>query len=352
MSFPEYAGQVYKNKQKIVVSGSHGKSTITAMIMHVFNAVNLDADYLLGGILKGFDRMVSLGDAPIVVIEGDEYLSSRIDPTPKMMHYHGDIIILTGIEWDHKNVFPTLDIYISQFENIIEQGLKEMADIIWYKGDVVLQKLMAGYPEKKNHPYVGLQSRDGNLIYQKKKYPIQVFGDHNLANINAALLACERVGINGNIFCNAMASFSGVGRRLERIWDRPIVYLDYAHAPSKVRATVEAVRKNHCGLRFLAVYELHTYSSLSKDFLPHYDGTMKEADAAIICYDPHTIKMKRLEDIEPQYVALSFNKKDLLVINNRGKLERALSEMKDDYDVLLFMSSGTFWGLDFISILK
>jgi len=226
-SFPEFAGDVYDDKKKIVVSGSHGKSTITAMIMHVLNQVGRKADYLLGGMLEGFDRMVSLGDSDVVVIEGDEYLSSRIDPTPKMMHYNGDVVILTGIEWDHKNVFPTFDNYKQQFANLIARTQVLGGDIIWYKYDEHLIDLMKDYPENKTYPYECFKTQDGQLVHQDQSYDLKVFGQHNLANMSAAMLACRSIGIQEDDFCSAISSFKGVGKRLERIADDPIVYLDY-----------------------------------------------------------------------------------------------------------------------------
>lgn len=351
-SFPEFAGDVYDDKKKIVVSGSHGKSTITAMIMHVLNQVGRKADYLLGGMLEGFDRMVSLGDSDVVVIEGDEYLSSRIDPTPKMMHYNGDVVILTGIEWDHKNVFPTFDNYKQQFANLIARTQVLGGDIIWYKYDEHLIDLMKDYPENKTYPYECFKTQDGQLVHQDQSYDLKVFGQHNLANMSAAMLACRSIGIQEDDFCSAISSFKGVGKRLERIADDPIVYLDYAHAPSKVKATVNAVATHHEGQRILGVYELHTYSSLSKDFLPHYQGSMAGLTDAIVCYDPHALEMKRLPVLDKGDVSEAFDNEGLMVIDSPTSLRVYLEENVKNYDVVLMMSSGTYGGLDIQELLN
>lgn len=344
VSFPEYIGEAIQGKKRIVVCGSHGKSTITAMIMHVLKHEKIESDYALGGMLEGFDRMVSLGDATIAVIEGDEYMSSRVDPRSKMMHYHGDVVIITGIEWDHVNVFPTFDIYVEQFQRLISQTIEENSKLIWYKLDEHLPDLMKDIAQEASISYEGLDHRAGAIEWENHLYDMQVFGQHNLANMNAARLACEEVGVSAEAFFNAMSSFRGVGNRLEKIHDDPIVYKDYAHAPSKLRATVAAVREKYPTKRILAIYELHTYSSLSVDFMPHYKDTMQPADRALVFYDKHALAMKRLPDLQPESVQEGFGA-GVLVLREVNKLHEFLLEAKDEYDVILLMSSGTFAGL-------
>ena len=351
VSFPEYVGRYSTSPTKIVIAGSHGKSTTTAMIMHALKQLGHDADYLLGGLLDGFDRMVRLSGAPVMIIEGDEYLSSRIDPVPKMLHYHGELVVITGVEWDHKNVFPTEDIYISQFDDLITQCAEEQATIIWYKDDPHLGRIINQKESLKERAYDRYTLQDGQVRTDEGSYPMQIFGDHNMANLKAASLVCRHLGIPEKDFLTAMSSFRGVGKRLELISEDPIVYLDYAHAPSKVRATVQAVRQAYAEKKILAVYELHTYSSLSEDFLPQYRGTLDEADHAMVYFDHHALQIKRLPNLDKDKVRSGFERDDLQVISDRTELGIALIDLKGSYDIILMMSSGTFGGLDVIEII-
>ena len=351
VSFPEYVGRYSTSPTKIVIAGSHGKSTTTAMIMHALKQLGHDADYLLGGLLDGFDRMVRLSGAPVMIIEGDEYLSSRIDPVPKMLHYHGELVVITGVEWDHKNVFPTEDIYISQFDDLITQCAEEQATIIWYKDDPHLGRIINQKESLKERAYDRYTLQDGQVRTDEGSYPMQIFGDHNMANLKAASLVCRHLGIPEKDFLTAMSSFRGVGKRLELISEDPIVYLDYAHAPSKVRATVQAVRQAYAEKKILAVYELHTYSSLSEDFLPQYTGTLDEADHAMVYFDHHALQIKRLPNLDKDKVRSGFERDDLQVISDRTELGAALIDLKGSYDIILMMSSGTFGGLDVMEII-
>ena len=351
VSFPEYVGRYSTSPTKIVIAGSHGKSTTTAMIMHALKQLGHDADYLLGGLLDGFDRMVRLSGAPVMIIEGDEYLSSRIDPVPKMLHYHGELVVITGVEWDHKNVFPTEANYISQFDDLITQCAEEQATIIWYKDDPHLGRIINQKESLKERAYDRYTLQDGQVRTDEGSYPMQIFGDHNMANLKAASLVCRHLGIPEKDFLTAMSSFRGVGKRLELISEDPIVYLDYAHAPSKVRATVQAVRQAYAEKKILAVYELHTYSSLSEDFLPQYTGTLDEADHAMVYFDHHALQIKRLPNLDKDKVRSGFERDDLQVISDRTELGAALIDLKGSYDIILMMSSGTFGGLDVIEII-
>ncbi|MFT4568915.1 MAG: UDP-N-acetylmuramate: L-alanyl-gamma-D-glutamyl-meso-diaminopimelate ligase, partial [Saprospiraceae bacterium] len=334
VSFPEYIGEAIADKNKIVVCGSHGKSTITAMIMHVLKHESIISDYALGGMLDGFDRMVSITDAPVAVIEGDEYLSSRIDLASKMMHYHGDTIIITGIEWDHMNVFPTLEIYIEQFKMLVKQAKEEGAKVIWFQSDPILKEILDQEVGLESYPYKSLKINDLQLVeWQGEKYKFKIFGDHNLANMNAARIACESIGVKPHNFFKSMESFQGVGKRLQRISDNPIVYLDYAHAPSKVRATMSAVKEHHKGSRILALYELHTYSSLSAAFLPNYKDTLSKADSAAIYFDKHALEIKRLPNLDPVDVKNAFGQ-GTEIFSDKNLLTEFLQMEYSEFDVI------------------
>ncbi|MEL6123737.1 MAG: Mur ligase family protein, partial [Bacteroidota bacterium] len=347
MSFPEFIGKAFVDKRNIVIAGSHGKTTITGMLMHVFQQMGVKADYLLGGLLAGFDRMVSLGEAPIAVIEGDEYLSSRIDPTSKMLHYHGDIVVITGIEWDHMNVFPTMDDYVRPFSELIDQTSDRDGQVVWYGEDQILAELIREKPDARIQGYTPFSATaDGALVHEDRVYNMNVFGEHNRANMSAVVGVCRILGHNDHEVLEALTTFSGVGRRLQQISDHPSVYLDYAHAPSKLRATLAAVQERHVQQRILAVYELHTYSSLSKEFLPHYRNTMVGAHEAIVFYDPHAAEMKQMASLSSDEIRDGFGRHDLHIIHDSAELSDRLSDAKDRYDVILLMSSGTFGGLD------
>ena len=347
-SFPEFVGESSQAAQKVVICGSHGKSTITAMIMHVLSSTDFHFDYLLGGMLSGFDRMVKLRGAPVIIIEGDEYLSSRIDPTPKMLHYHGDIVIITGIEWDHKNVFPTFETYKHQFEELINQTSRKNGKIFWYQKDLHLKDIVGQCDLIDHMGYQELEQNDDlEVFFENKTYSLQIFGNHNMANLNAARLACNQLGISNTIFFDTMKSFKGVGRRLELISKDPIMYLDYAHAPSKVKATTAAVRKRYSDHQILAIFELHTYSSLDAEFLPNYKETMDDVDTAIIFFDEHALKMKRLRMLEKNFVASCFSHQNIIVTKDVHSLQNLILENLSKHEITLFMSSGNFGGMNF-----
>ena len=347
VSFPRFVGDEVKASKRIVICGSHGKSTITGMIMHALRAHELSFDFLLGGLLEGFDTMVRLRNCSIFVAEGDEYLSSRADRISKMMHYKGNIVVITGIEWDHMNVFPTFDIYKNQFHDLVVQTNHLDGEVIAFANDEVLNDVLDDAQPLRLTKYQGLhQSEDGSIIYEGKEYGSSIFGQHNMANLNAALLVCQRLGITPNQFLTSMKDFHGVGKRLERISEDPIVYLDYAHAPSKVKATVEAVANRHKNRKVVGIYELHTYSSLNVDFLPHYKGSMAAVDHCIIFVDDHALMMKRMPQIPSELINQSFNHVHLEVVTSREELELRIARLKDSVEVFLFMSSGKFGGMN------
>ena len=347
VSFPEYVGDTTRKSTCIVVCGSHGKTTTTAMIMHVLRSTGMEFDYVLGGQLDGFERMVRLSGAPITVIEGDEYLSSRIDRRPKMLHYNGDVVIITGIDWDHKNVFPTFEDYTNQFDLLVKQALQNDANVIWYDDDDTLRSIVESHENLAEIPYKALnQNENMEVFFESRAYQLRVFGEHNMSNINAARHACNQVGISDREFFEAISSYSGVSRRLELISQNPMVYLDYAHAPSKVRATVRAVRSQFPNKKIIGVYELHTYSSLDASFIHNYADTMAGLDQVIIYYDEHALKMKRMPELKEHHVARSFDHSALSVARRTDDLKRLLLDLKSDYDVILLMTSGNFGGMN------
>jgi UDP-N-acetylmuramate: L-alanyl-gamma-D-glutamyl-meso-diaminopimelate ligase len=359
MSFPEYLYEQTKDKKRIVVAGSHGKTTTTAMIMHVFRCSGKKFDYMVGSQIDGFETMVGLShEADVAVFEGDEYLTSALDKRPKFHLYMPDIAILNGISWDHKNVFPTFENYIDQFRIFISR-ISEGGSLIYYKGDEIVKRLVeeSTTPARKipydTHGY--FQNRKGFFgVTCNRTIPLKFFGEHNMQNLSAAREACLATGISENEFYNAISSFEGTSKRLQKIEDNEngIVYLDFAHSPSKVKATVEAVRSRYPEKDLVACLELHTYSSLSQDFLPLYDGTLKEATFAFVYFNPHAIELKKLPPVSAEIVLQSFGGDNVKVFNNSAGLFSAITELGLKKPVYLFMSSGDFDGLDIKSIIR
>jgi UDP-N-acetylmuramate: L-alanyl-gamma-D-glutamyl-meso-diaminopimelate ligase len=352
-SFPEYIYENSKNKTRIVVAGSHGKTTTTAMIMHVLKYNNIDFDYLVGAQLEGFERMVRLSDAPFIILEGDEYLSSPIDRRPKFVHYHPHIAILTGIEWDHINVFPTFENYLSQFELLLD-SFEENGTLIFYQHDEYIKEVL----KKSTHsieaiPYEAFDSvikKDQTFLkrWGLKNIPLKVFGAHNLSNLRAAYEVCMKIGIDAEAFYKAIQSFDGAAKRLELLYenDHFTAWKDFAHAPSKVRATTNAVKAQFPHRKLVACLELHTFSSLNKVFLPNYSATLNAADVACVYYSEHTLQMKKLPPISPDDIRAHFNFLDLKVFTCEKALKAFLKNQKWKEANLLMMSSGRFNGLD------
>ncbi|MDX5319654.1 MAG: Mur ligase domain-containing protein [Bacteroidota bacterium] len=350
-SFPEYVYEHSKNKKRIVIAGSHGKTTTTAMLMHVLMQLNYDFDYLVGSQLEGFDTMVKLSDAPLMVIEGDEYLNSALNPKPKFLFYHASMAQITGIAWDHINVFPTWENYVEQFELFLKT-LPDGAPLTWYQGDASLSDIMSGPEGKrlKSLPYDTLPHKTGSegveVMWEGQSYPLFIFGDHNLQNMAGAMQLASELGISNADFLKAMGSFKGTARRLERISDtgKLIAYRDFAHSPSKLKATVESVRKQYPNKRLLAAFELHTFSSLQRNFLDHYQGCLKEADEAFVFYSPRVLEHKKLPMIEPEEVSEAFGG-NVQVYTDPQMLGAYLNARINGNSVLLLMSSGTFEGM-------
>ncbi len=351
-SFPEFVSSRIQNKHRIVVCGSHGKTTTTAMIMHALDHHAIEFDYLVGGTIDGFERMVKISEkAGIVVLEGDEYLSSRLDDRPKMLHYRGHVVIVTGIAWDHMNVFPTKESYEYQFERLLEQS--QIEQLIWCEEDVALEALVRKSPVAKKSGYRALPSNEqGEILWGGAAWPVDIFGEHNRSNAHAAMIACRSVGISEEIFLRALKSFRGVGKRLEKINTAPIVYRDFAHAPSKVRASTKAVRQRHGDVRMTALVELHTYSSLNKEFIGQYNGSVAASDHLIVYYDPVALQNKRLTGLDEDEVRSAFQHQNMIVCKRADHLQTSLEEALKSSDVLLIMSSGNLGRIDLDTLLR
>jgi UDP-N-acetylmuramate: L-alanyl-gamma-D-glutamyl-meso-diaminopimelate ligase len=350
-SFPAFIYNHSAEKKRVVVAGSHGKTTTTSMIMHVLQHSGRDFDYLVGALLDGFDTMVRLSDAPIMVIEGDEYFTSPIDLVPKFLHYKPHIAIITGVAWDHMNVFPTYESYLEPFKSFMDTVDTEGA-IFYYEKDAELKKLI-GADNTKSAPYDAFQSeiKRGKTMLKlgdNRQVSLEIFGEHNLANLKAAYLACKELGISDDEFYAAVPTFKGAAKRLQTLAQTKtsIAYQDFAHAPSKVKATIHAVYGQHPKRRLVACLELHTFSSLSKAFLPQYRSTMNLADEAIVFYNEHTLEMKNLPPLKMGEVKACFGHPNLRVFTSNERLQEHLKEQDFVNQNVLFMSSGTFVGLD------
>lgn len=350
-SFPEYVYEQSKDKKRIVVGGSHGKTTTTSMIMHVLKTQNIDFDYLVGAKLEGFDLMVRLSnDARIIVIEGDEYPSSPLDRRPKFHWYHPHISIITGIAWDHINVFPTLEIYEQLFSDYI-QMIEPQGKLFYCDDDAQLVAMaqktrhITAYSYNA-HPHK-VTPKKTLLLHNNQETPLSVFGTHNMKNIQAAYLVCKELGISDNDFYKAIANFRGAAKRLQLLEENEnvVVFQDFAHAPSKLQATTTAVKEQYPTQHLVACMELHTFSSLNANFLSHYKGTMDNVDSAIVYFNPHTVAHKQLAPITIEQVKESFGRDDLLVFNDSQALQDYLRQLTWKKSVLLLMSSGNFDGI-------
>lgn len=356
LSFPEFVYEHAQYKKRVVVAGSHGKTTTTSMILHVLKTQNIDFDYLVGAQLDGFDTMVRFSDAPIMVIEGDEYLSSPIDRRPKFLHYKPNIAIITGIAWDHINVFTTFENYTEQFELFV-QTMEANGTLITYHSDNILNKIVEEHATCKSIKYDGFDFiQKGNetfiLDQHSNQYPIQVFGQHNLQNLQAAFYACLELGISQQAFFESITSFAGAQKRLQKLVETNdmVVYQDFAHAPSKVKATVDAMKDWYPNRPLIAFLELHTFSSLNKAFLPHYNKTMDAADIAFVYYNTHTLEMKKLPMIDKTDIQEHFHHSNLVVLNELDDFKNTVLTNFTKGSNVLFMSSGNFGGQDLLSI--
>lgn len=338
-SFPEYLYEQTKDKVRIVVGGSHGKTTTTAMILYVLRRLGIEADYMVGAQIEGFDTMVRLSDtAKYAVFEGDEYLTSPLDRRSKFLLYHPYVAILTGIAWDHINVFPTFPEYVDTFRKFVGE-IEPDGTFIYYEGDENLRTLAA--EARKDIRCIPYDAYDGDI-------PMQVFGRHNMQNLQAACLACETIGIARDDFYRTISSFTGASNRLEKIAEvgDNVAYKDFAHSPSKLRATVNAVREHYPDKRLVACMELHTFSSLMADFLPQYKGCMAEADIAFVYFNPKVIEHKHLAPIHAEDVRRAFGSDNVEVFTDSQALQARLRSLDYRNTALLMMTSGTFDGID------
>ena len=355
-SYPEYLYEQTKEKTRVVIGGSHGKTTITSMIMHVLKTLEVDFDYMVGAQIEGFDTMVRLTvEAPIAIFEGDEYLSSPIDLTPKFHWYKPHIALLSGIAWDHINVFPTWDNYVEQFA-IFARSIEPGGKLIYFEGDENLAAIAQSIRQAQNLAYKGLPARneDGTTIVEQagKAYPLMVFGDHNLQNIEGAMLVCQQLGIKPEDFLTAIISFKGAAKRLQVLKkkDQSTIFLDFAHSPSKLKATTTAVKKQFPNRKLVACMELHTFSSLNKDFLPEYHKAMQEADEAIVFFNPEVVKHKKLPPFEKSDVEKAFDQDNLTVFTESAALVTHLKSHQWQNTNLLIMTSGNLSGVDLAAL--
>ena len=359
MSFPEYLYDQTKDKKRIVVAGSHGKTTTTAMIMHVFRFLGIKFDYMVGSQIDGFETMVGLSDeAHIAVFEGDEYLTSALDKRPKFHLYMPDIAVLNGIAWDHMNVFPTFENYIGQFR-IFTEKISEGGSLIYFEGDTEVNKIaLASGKNIKKIPYKVhgyFQNKTGFFAATHNRVvPVKIFGEHNMQNLSAAREACFAAGVAEDDFYEAIKSFEGTSRRLQKLIEneKGTVYLDFAHSPSKVKATVEAIVSRYPKREIIACLELHTYSSLSSDFLPLYNGTLAGCTVGLVYFSPHAIELKKLKYLSKEAVSKAFGGNNIRVYDNSEEMFSFIKLQNYKCPVYLFMSSGDFDGFDFTRLVE
>lgn len=352
-SYPEYLYEQSKNKTRVVIGGSHGKTTITSMILHVVNELGLNVDYMVGAQLEGYDCMVKITeDAQVMILEGDEYLSSPIDRRPKFHLYKPNVAILSGIAWDHINVFPTFDNYVEQFDifcNLIEPD----GTLVFNTEDAEVNKLGEKYSDKintvaYNTPEYEISTTGTTVLFEGEKYPMKIFGAHNLQNLMGAMRVGEAMGISPKDFLKSMHSFTGAGKRLQKVAENDgfTMYKDFAHSPSKLKATTSAVKEQYPDRKVIACMELHTFSSLKKEFLPQYENAMQAADEAVVYYSPEVVAHKKLEPITKDMVSDGFGG-GVTVMNETKEVLDYIESQSWDNAVLLMMSSGNFDGIDY-----
>ena len=351
-SFPEYVYEQSKHKTRVAICGSHGKTTITSMIMHVLQQRKMAFDYLVGAQLAGFETMVQFSDAPLMIIEGDEYFASPLDKRPKFLHYQSQITLISGIAWDHFNVFPTFNNYTDQFKQLME-GTKSSDTLIVFNDDTNIQslinesKIAATIISYQTPEYV-LNNHKFQINTSTDQYTFSIFGRHNMQNMEGAKKVCNALGISDADFYTAMQSFKGAAKRLEILkqTNDHIIFRDFAHAPSKVEATVNAVKEQYPEKILVACLELHTFSSLNKDFINQYYNTMQKADVRIVYFNPHTLTLKKLPPLSTTEVQQYFNDNDMHVVNDSAQLLLLLQKLNIVNTNLLLMSSGNFDNLD------
>ncbi|WP_134089375.1 UDP-N-acetylmuramate--L-alanine ligase [Olivibacter sp. XZL3] len=356
-SYPAYIYEQSKEKTRVVIGGSHGKTTITSMIMHVLKVLERDFDYVVGAKLEGFDTMVRITkNAPLIVIEGDEYLASAIDRRPKFLLYHANIALISGIAWDHINVFPTYEEYVEQFRHFIE-SIEEKGTLVYNKDDKEVQALVSENNSNINKhgykmPAFTINKGVSYLKTGKGEVALQIFGKHNLSNLAGAFTVCEWLGVSRDDFYKAIGSFRGAARRLEYVADYggSVVYKDFAHSPSKVRASIDAVKEQYPTSKLIAIVELHTFSSLNEEFLREYRDTMRQADEAVVFIDQNSFRQKNIKPIETLTIKKAFNREDIIYLNDVQSLETYVGQLSPKGKNLLFMSSGNFGGINLVNL--
>jgi UDP-N-acetylmuramate: L-alanyl-gamma-D-glutamyl-meso-diaminopimelate ligase len=358
-SYPEFLYEQSKDKTRVVIGGSHGKTTITSMVLHVLSYHDKEVDYMVGAQLEGFETMVHLTEEnDFIILEGDEYLSSPIDRRPKFHLYKPNIALISGIAWDHINVFPTFENYTDQFR-IFTDSMIHGGSMVYNEEDSIVKEVVESSENQiKKYPYqtpshfiengiTYLETAEGDL-------PLEIFGDHNLQNLAGAKWICQHMGIDEDDFYEAIADFSGASMRLEKIVEKnaTVIFKDFAHSPSKVAATTKAVKNQYTNRTVLACLELHTYSSLNAAFLAEYKGALDAADRAVVFYSPHAVKIKQLEEVTKAQIARAFERDDLIIYTNPQEFKNFLFCQNLENTALLLMSSGSYGGLDFEELKK
>ncbi len=352
-SYPEFLYEQSKNKTRVVIGGSHGKTTITSMILHVMHYFNREVDYMVGAQLEGFDVMVKLTDEnDFIVLEGDEYLSSPIDRRPKFHLYKPNIALISGIAWDHINVFPTYKGYVEQF-SIFVDSIVEGGSITYNIEDAEVKDVVeASENTIRKFPYQtpNYTVENGTTLLETEEgpMPIEIFGKHNLNNLAGAKWICQQMGVDEDDFYEAISTFQGASKRLEKIAETEtnIAYKDFAHSPSKVLATTQALKNQYPDRKLIACLELHTYSSLNPEFLTEYKGALDAADEAVVFYSPHAVEIKKLKEISAKQIEDAFQREDLIIYTNPTEFKDFLFSQQFENTSLLLMSSGDYGGLD------
>lgn len=353
-SFPDYVLEQSKHKHRVVIAGSHGKTTITAMVMHVLKACGRKFDYLVGASVEGFEHHVSITkNAPTIIIEGDEYFSAPFDATPKFLRYKHHIGVISGIAWDHMNVYPTFDEYVAPFEDFADATPKAGA-LIYSQDDSIASVI--GAKERTDviqiayqaHPHKIIEGVTYLTVGKQERVRVAFFGEHNLKNVSAAKAVCARLGIDEEPFYKAISSFKGAGKRLERVAERSnfVMFKDYAHSPSKVLATTSAVKRQFVERKLIACLELHTYSSLNREFLPQYNDTLNAADQAIVYFNPKALAIKKMPMLDHEEIKKAFDHDNLRIFDDSEALQAHLASLSWNNKNLLMMSSGNFNGLN------
>ena len=355
-SYPEFLYEQSKNKTRVVIGGSHGKTTITSMILHVLNYHNRDVDYMVGAQLDGFDRMVHLTEEnDFIILEGDEYLSSPIDRRPKFHLYKPNIALLSGIAWDHINVFPTFDTYVEQFQIFVDSIVKGGSITYNAEDENVVKVVEASENAIRKLPYhtpeYSVENGQTLLDTPEGPMPIEVFGKHNLSNLAGAKWICQNMGIDEDDFYEAIGTFKGASKRLEKIAESPtcIVYKDFAHSPSKVAATTKAVKEQYPDKKLIAFLELHTYSSFNPEFLKEYKGALDPADTPVVFYLPESVAIKKLNPVTADQISEAFQRDDLTIMTDASAFKAYVYAQDYNNTVVLFMSSGNYGGLDLVA---